>query len=418
MKRVLNILLWLLFWPIRLPIWLWKRSLFGKIITLAVLLIMLGVILTLPDIVSNGDFDPAAPSAPPVPETTAIPDPPVQKDTKIPIGATAAAFLTVIDGDTITVSIQGSPETIRYIGIDTPERGQPGWRAATEANKALIQDTPLYLLADRSDRDRYDRLLRYVYTADGTFVNAQLIADGWAQPAEYPPDTSHAAEFLALAQEAASHGAGFWRGESPYDGAMAYGLITATADVNIRSGPGTDYDIVGAATFGFPVTIFGRNESGDWFQIRTPDRQGGWVHAPLIQTNAPMSQIPVSQNIPATGEPAVLVVASTSETGQTIDDIGLVVIENKSTFEILELHNLGSEPVDVSGWTLYGSKGDDRCTMPASVVLQPGATYQVATGDSQPLGDGFKCGDKPIWSNKGEEIYLESGDGQMLTFGS
>lgn len=64
--------------------------------------------------------------------------------------------------------------------------------------------------------------------------------------------------------------------------------------------------------------------------------------------------------------------------------------------------------MDISGWVLYGSKGDDRCVIPGGTVLQPGEGFQVATGDSQPRARGMKCGDKSIWNNEGETIYLEA----------
>ena len=70
------------------------------------------------------------------------------------------------------------------------------------------------------------------------------------------------------------------------------------------------------------------------------------------------------------------------------------------------------------GWVLFGSKGDDRCVIPGGTVLQPGAGYQVATGESQPSGNGFKCGDRPIWNNDGETIYLLTADGRQITIQS
>ena len=144
-------------------------------------------------------------------------------------------LVRVVDGDTIDVNLGGQLETVRYVGIDTPERGQPGYRAATEANQLLLGSGPLYLVQDRTNRDRYDRLLRYVYTAEGVFVNAEMMRQGWAQPVEYAPDTLHAADFRQLALEAAQSGAGFWAGTSAYDGAMSYGLTTGEINVFHRN---------------------------------------------------------------------------------------------------------------------------------------------------------------------------------------
>ncbi|MBX3050849.1 MAG: lamin tail domain-containing protein [Caldilineaceae bacterium] len=90
-----------------------------------------------------------------------------------------------------------------------------------------------------------------------------------------------------------------------------------------------------------------------------------------------------------------------------------MIVENYSTAEILALRNDGASTVDVSGWRLDGSKGDDYCIIPSGATLQPGESFEAATGDSQPRGRGYKCGDKPIWNNSGETIFLKSTDGRV-----
>lgn len=90
------------------------------------------------------------------------------------------------DGDTIQVDMNGKTETIRFIGVDTPETHDPrkpvqcyGPEAATYT-KLTIGTQSVRLASDplSSNRDRYDRLLRYVYLADGTLLNEQLIQTG------------------------------------------------------------------------------------------------------------------------------------------------------------------------------------------------------------------------------------------------
>lgn len=209
----------------------------------------------------------------------------------VPPGAAAAQLIRVIDGDTIQVATGGVTETVRYIGIDTPERGQPGYQSATEANAALLGQGALWLSKDRSERDRYGRLLRYIYNAEGTMVNRALVAQGWAQPVEYPPDTANAAELQQAAVEAARAGRGFWSGWAP-DGAAAYALTMG--NVNLRAGPGTGFEISAKAANNTPLTVFGRTADGQWLQVRAPDRSGGWVAADLVALRAPAEQIAIT----------------------------------------------------------------------------------------------------------------------------
>jgi micrococcal nuclease len=121
-----------------------------------------------------------------------------------------ALVTRIIDGDTIDVSIDGQIYRVRYIGMDTPERGMPFFSEATEANRQLVGGQTVILVKDVSETDRYNRLLRYVYLANGVFVNAELVRQGFAQIATYPPDVAHQAEFLALQQQAREAGLGLW----------------------------------------------------------------------------------------------------------------------------------------------------------------------------------------------------------------
>jgi endonuclease YncB( thermonuclease family) len=99
-----------------------------------------------------------------------------------------AELLGIIDGDTIDVRIGGREERVRYYGVDTTERGEDCFGEATDRNEALAGDTVL-LLPDARERDRYDRLLRYAFTADGRSIEALLIAEGlgyaWREDGAY-----------------------------------------------------------------------------------------------------------------------------------------------------------------------------------------------------------------------------------------
>lgn len=206
-----------------------------------------------------------------------------------PASAIPAQLLDVVDGETIKVSLAGATEELRYVGIDTPERGQPGYGTATRANRDLLTAT-LYLVADQSDRDSNGRLLRYVYNDAGLMVNAELVRQGWAQPAEVPPDTAHAAEFRGLAGEAAASGRGFWGGAGA-DGAPVYALTQG--NTNIREGPGTDFAVSSTEPDGTPLLVVGRTRDGEWLQVRAPDRSGGWVAAGLVALAVEVDAAPV-----------------------------------------------------------------------------------------------------------------------------
>jgi micrococcal nuclease len=115
------------------------------------------------------------------------------------------------------VRVQGRDETIRYIGVDTPESVKPGTpvecfaKRASAFNARLVGGERVRLLLDAEHRDRYGRLLAYVYRArDGLFVNAALVRRGYAQPLTIPPNVAHAGEFRRLAAAARRAGRGLW----------------------------------------------------------------------------------------------------------------------------------------------------------------------------------------------------------------
>ncbi len=118
-----------------------------------------------------------------------------------------ARVLRVIDGDTIDVEINGERQRVRYIGMNTPERNEPCFDEATVANVELVQGKSVMLVKDVSDTDRYDRLLRYVYVGD-TFVNEELVRQGYAEAVLYRPDYRHYEQFSALEAVVAGSGLG------------------------------------------------------------------------------------------------------------------------------------------------------------------------------------------------------------------
>lgn len=122
-----------------------------------------------------------------------------------------------IDGDTIAVDMNGNTEIIRFIGVDTPETHRPntpvqcyGTNAASYT-KSLIGTHPVRLEADplNTNRDRYSRLLRYVYLPDGTLVESRLISEGYGFAYTSFPMVK-ANDFERLEATAKKVGRGLW----------------------------------------------------------------------------------------------------------------------------------------------------------------------------------------------------------------
>ena len=135
----------------------------------------------------------------------------------LPPGANAVVE-RVVDGDTIQVDIDGRSETVRLIGIDTPETKKPdtpvecyGPEASARLAELLPPGTPVRLERDIDSRDKYRRLLAYVHREpDDLFVNAALIDEGLARPYPFEPNTTFADQFATAADLARANGVGLW----------------------------------------------------------------------------------------------------------------------------------------------------------------------------------------------------------------
>jgi micrococcal nuclease len=127
----------------------------------------------------------------------------------------------VTDGDTFVATVGGHRERVRVIGVDTPETVAPNrpvepyGREASDFAKRFLTDATVRLAGDVEARDRFGRVLAYVWLADGTFWNALLVAEGYAQQLTIPPNVAYAPLLRRLAAEARDQDRGLWTRERP-----------------------------------------------------------------------------------------------------------------------------------------------------------------------------------------------------------
>lgn len=127
----------------------------------------------------------------------------------------------VIDGDTIRARVAGSTETIRLVGIDTPETKHPtkgvqcfGPQATEFLTKLLPVGTTLRIERDQEARDAFGRLLLYLFRpADGgeLFINFELVRRGYGKPLHIEPNSRYRDAFVAGAFEAQRNQRGLWK---------------------------------------------------------------------------------------------------------------------------------------------------------------------------------------------------------------
>ena len=140
---------------------------------------------------------------------------------------TSARVVRAVDGDTLKLA---NGERVRLIGVDTPEMhenpklyrdatrsGQDVQtilsmgRVAYDFTRKLVEGREVRLEFDVQQRDRYGRLLAYVYLNDGTFLNEEIIKNGYAYPMTIPPNIRHSENFKSLFEQARTKHIGLWK---------------------------------------------------------------------------------------------------------------------------------------------------------------------------------------------------------------
>jgi len=183
----------------------------------------------------------------------------------------------VIDGDTVEVLISGETHIVRYIGIDTPETKHPRTGVecfgpeATVFNEKLVEGVNIFLEEDITDRDRYGRLLRYLWIENVGLVNLLLVQQGYARVSTYPPDVKYEEKLISAERLARDNGYGLWTECSSAGQSPGAGEIGATASPPV-TGCSPHYPSVCIPPY--PPDLDCRQITHAGFKVLSPDPHG------------------------------------------------------------------------------------------------------------------------------------------------
>lgn len=155
----------------------------------------------------------------PTPVSSPLPTKPPETPTPTIIDRKLNKVLKVIDGDTVNIEINGKSKTIRLIGIDSPETVDPRkpiqcyGKEASDKAKELLTGKNVALEADptQGEKDKYNRLLRYVYLENGMSINELMISEGYAHEYTYQSNPyKYQADYIKAEQSARENQKGLW----------------------------------------------------------------------------------------------------------------------------------------------------------------------------------------------------------------
>lgn len=128
-----------------------------------------------------------------------------------PAYSDSAEVVRVQDGDSIIVKIHGRKEKVRLIGIDAPELKQKPWGSEARRHlKGLITGASIRVETDIVKRDKYGRLLAYIWAAGGRFINLEMIKDGYAVLYTISPNVKYENKLRDAQTEAREKKIGIW----------------------------------------------------------------------------------------------------------------------------------------------------------------------------------------------------------------
>lgn len=378
-----------------------------------------------------------------------------------------ATVVGVVDGDTLRVSIGGTVEKLRLIGINTPESGECYADEATVRMIGLVDGQTAQLVSDVSNRDQYGRLLRYVYV-DGVFVNEVMVREGFAIARRYEPDTAMADLLDAAQAEALAKRVGLWApdacgpaltaallrieqvmydapgddsqnlngewvaignvGDTPVDlsgwvlkdesASHRYYfpsgfVLLADGSVTVHSGCGADthatlyWCVSGSAIW---------NNSGDTAFLL--DSSGNIVDIWSYPSDETTARAATSTTTTTVAVPTTTAtVSSTSIRIITIhyDACGNDV-ECYNDSEYVELANSASETVDLSGWSITDAK-DHTISIPSGYLILAGGRFRIyaGDGDNDTTSRYFDGRTQAIWNNTGgDTATLRDNTGEII----
>ncbi|WP_052329946.1 stalk domain-containing protein [Thermicanus aegyptius] len=235
--------------------------------------------------------------------------------------------LEVVDGDTIKVDWDGKEETIRFIGVDTPETVHPTigveeyGKEASDYTKSKLNGQMVLIAKDIEERDKYGRLLGYVFLANGTFFNGDLVSNGYANVSTFPPNVKWVKLFTFLESEARKANRGLWGSEK-----------------------------------------------------KSPD---------------------------ATNK----------------GDTGKVIIESLDlNDEIVIIKNSDTKDINMTGWKLVSTEGNQTFQFPDGFVLKKGASVKIVSGKNAAPRNGVLVWTKAfIWNNEGDKAELYDSSGKLVS---
>lgn len=301
----------------------------------------------------------------------------------VPSNLVPAKVSANTDGDTIHVTLNGKDETIRMLLIDTPEDVDPvkpvepyGYTAANYAKKVLPVGKHIYLQEGKPGyaRDKYGRLLAYVYITPTDMYNEDVVKKGYARVAYiFPPNTEYLSTLQADQEYAKTHKLGIWSIPN-YVMSSGYSLT-----ISCQYAKNHDYSASGC-------------------------------HANNSSSSRSNKSIPSSSNK----------VSSTTSSGNFASNYtneALEIVSLSLFDEDVVIKNNGSSNINMSGWKLMSVDGNQTYTFPNGYKLAAGSTVKVESGShaiNHPPSI-LKWSNAYIWNNKGDIAQLITPQGTPVS---